>query len=324
MHNIYSNSITHDEITAFVLNELKGEHREKIAKAIDTNDIIREKYLLEKGQYDVERYLDNEMSIGESSEFEEVLIKNPSLKEHFALSKDIDEFLNIEALRNQFDKIHHELYGIDCKQKFDKKHRQLYNTDNNKEHVKVSKAPCADKNKVPVIKMKPEIFKIGKWVAAASVIFMIGFTGVNMYLKSKNSMENRLYEKHYELFQNNTKNYFISSPLLKAKKMYFEHESSNALLILQNTPSSYDIESEKNLYSGLALMELERYNEAIEMFKAIQNDDEMTILSISQWYLALCYLAKEEKYEAITILEEIVDNKSYKHKKASKILKKLI
>lgn len=321
MHNINTNSITHDEITAFVLNELKGEHREKITKAINDNEIIKEMYLVEKRQYDAERYLDNEMSIEENCEFEDLIIKNPSLKEHLALSKDIDEFLNIEAFRNQFDKIHYELYGMDCKNELDEK---LYSVDNIKTHAIVSKKSYQEKETVPVKKMIPEIFKIGKWVAAASVVFMIGFTGVNMYLKSKNSIENRLFEKHYELFQNNTKNYFISSPLLKAKKMYSEHESGNALLILQNAPSSFNIEPEKNLYSGLVLMELERYDEAIEKFKAIQNNDEMTILSISQWYLALSYLAVEEKYEAITILEEIVENKSYKYDKATKILKKLI
>ncbi|NOQ27117.1 MAG: hypothetical protein GQ564_17290 [Bacteroidales bacterium] len=324
MHNINTNSISHDEITAFVLNELKGEHREKIEKAINTNEIIKEMFLLEKRQYDVERYLDKEMSIGENCEFEELLIKNPSLKEHFILSKDIDEFLNIEAIRNQFDMIHHELYGIDCNYELDEKHEKLYSSDNIKKHDKVSKELRQDENTVPVIKMKSEIFKIGKWVAAASLVFMIGFTGANMYLKSKNSMGNRLYEKHYERFKNNTKNYYISSPILKAKKMYSKNESGNALLILQNTPSLLNIETEKNLYLGLTFMELERYNEAIELFKAIQNDDEMIILSISQWYLALSYLATEEKYEAITILEEIVENKSYKHNKASKILKKLI
>ncbi len=312
MHNISSNSINHDEITAFVLNELKGERREKIVKAINTNDIIREMYLLEKRQYDVERYLDSEMSIGEYYEFEELIVKKPSLKEYLVLSKNIDEFLNIEAFRNQFDRIHYELYGMDCKHELDKKHLRIY------------KEPHQVKDTVPVKKMKPEIFKIGKWLAAASIVFMIGFSGANMYLKNRNSLESRLYAKHYELFQNNTKNYFISSPILKAKKMYSDRESGNALLILQNTPSSIDIEPEKKLYSGLALMELEMFNEAIENFKALQNNDEMTVFSISQWYLALCYLATEKRSEAITILEEIVENKSYKHNKATKILKELI
>jgi hypothetical protein len=252
------------------------------------------------------------MDIGEYYEFEELIIKNPSLKEHLVLSKNIDEFLNIEAFRNQFDKIHYELYGMDCKHQLDEKYLRIY------------KEPYQDKDTVPVKKMKPEIFKFAKWLAAASVVFMIGFSGANMYLKNTNSMESRLYAKHYELFQNNTKNYFISSPLLKAKKMYSERESGNALLILQNTPSSIDIEPEKKLYSGLALMELEMYNEAIENFKALQNNDEKTVFSISQWYLALCYLATEKRSEAITILEEIVENKSYKHNKATKILKKLI
>lgn len=324
MHNININSVTHDEISAFVLNELKGEYLEKIVNAINTNQIIREMYLLEKRQYDVERYLENEMSIGEYCEFEELLTKNPSLKEHFALSKDINVFLNVEAFRNQFDKIHHELYGMECNYELDEKPERLYRSDDIKKQDKVSKELPQDKDTVPLKKMKPEIFKIGKWLAAASIVFMIGFSGANMYLNSRNSMEHSLYEKYYELFQNNTKNYYISSPILKARKMYSKKESNDALLILQNTPSSLDIEPEKNLYSGLALMELERYDEAIEKFKAIQNDDEITVLSISQWYLALCYLAAEKKYKAITILEEIVENKSYKHDKATKILKKLI
>lgn len=324
MHNLNLNSITHDQISAFVLNELKGKQREKIVKAINTNEIIREMYLCEKRQYDVERYLDNEMSIEEYCEFEDLLTKKPSLNEYFVLSKDINDFLHVEALRNQFEKIHYELYGMGCNHELDENDEGLYSLDQIKKHDKVIEGHRLGKDTVSVKKLKHEIFKIGKWLSAASIVFIIGFSAVHMYLNNRGSVENRLYKKYYELFQNNTKNYFNSSAILKVKNLYSQYESGDALFILQNMPSSLDLEPEKKLYSGLALMELERYTEAIERFKTLQNDDEMTVLSISQWYLALCYLATEKRYEAVTILEEIVENKSYNYDKATKILKKLL
>jgi len=300
-------TITHDQIISFILNDVNEEQRNKITEAINTDSVTKELYLFEKRKYDVERYLDNEMSIGERCEIEELLKTNPRLYDHFDLSKNVNTYLQIEAFKKQLNKIHTE----------------LYNSGNSNEPDRIDDEVSLVKDNVPVRKLRHNIFNIGKWVAAASIILMIGFSGVNIYLNNRDSLENRLYAKYYESFQNDTKNYFNSSPILKAKKMYSNNESGDALFILQNIPSSLDIEPEKNLYSGLALMELERYSEAIEKFETLQGNDEMTVLSISQWYLALCYLTTERRSEAITILEEIVENKSYNHDKTKKILKKL-
>ena len=153
---------------------------------------------------------------------------------------------------------------------------------------------------------------------------MISFSGVNMYLNNRDSLENRLYAKYYELFNNNKNHYYGNSIFLEAKKQYLNKEYNLTLMLLDKLPSSVTIESEKLLYQGLTLMELKRYDEAIEKLEQLQNiNTYKPIQSINNWYLSLCYLKTGKNEQAIEQLEKITKTNSNFYDEAKKLLKKL-
>ncbi len=301
------NTITQDRIVAFIFDEVNDEEQEKIIHAINTDEITRGLYFFEKRKYDIERYLNNEMSIGERLELEELLMNTPLLNEHFVWNNKLNAFLRIETLRKQLDKIHTELYVP----------KQLKGHDNIGAKLSFKKVD------IPVRKPKPQIIKIGKWVAAASIVILLAFSTIHI-TSNRKTVEDRLYAAYYEPFRNNTNSFFYSTSLIEAKKQYNNKEYGVAWLLIDDLPNSVKIEAEKTLYAGLILMELERYTEAIDKFESLQTDEKQKVIhSISQWYLALCYLKTEKMADAIKLLEQIVEYKGYNHPKAKKIMKKL-
>ena len=301
-------TITQDQIISFILNDVNEEQRNKITEAINTDSVTKEMYLFEKRKYDVERYLDNEMSIGERCEIEELLKTNPRLYDHFDLSKDLNTYLQIEAFKEQLNKIHTE----------------LYNSDNSNEPDRIDDEVSLVKDNVPVRKLRHNVFKIGKWVAAASIVIMIGFSEVNTYLNNRDSLENRLYAKYYEPFNNNKNHYYSNSIFLEAKKQYSNKEYDLALMLLDKLPSAVTIESEKLLYQGLTLMELKRYYEAIVKFEQLQETNSYKpIQSTNNWYLSLCYVKTGRNEQAIAQLEKITKENSIFYTQAKKLLKKI-
>ena len=72
----------------FVLNEVSEKQHKCILNEIENDEITRGLYIQVKREFDIEKYLDNDMSVGERIELEELLKKDMKLKEHFVLSKD--------------------------------------------------------------------------------------------------------------------------------------------------------------------------------------------------------------------------------------------
>lgn len=304
-HSMTHTTLTKDQIINFILNNVDEIQRTSIIKTIHEDALSKELFLSEKRKFDVERYLDNEMNIGEICEIEELFKINESLFEYFELSNDVNNFLETVNLKDQLNTIHQELYGSGANQQ-------------------KSKQEVTDSRIIPVKKLVGRNMAIRKWIAAASIIIFISVFSLNYLTKNQYSLEERLYNSYYEPFQNNTNSFFKSSTLIEAKKKYSNQEYDVAWMLIDNLPVSVTIEAEKTLYAGLTLMELERYPEAVKKFKSLQADEEHTVInSIGQWYLALCYLKTERKADAKDVLKIIVANKSYNHNEAKKILKKL-
>jgi tetratricopeptide (TPR) repeat protein len=301
-------SVTKDQIIDFIFNANSEEQRNKIMEAINTDAVTKEMYLFEKRKYDVEKYLDEEMSIGERFEIEELIKINPRLFEYFELSKDVNEFMQIEAFKAQLKNIHAE----------------LFNPDHNNEPEKIDDKISLVKDITPVRKLKHNVLRIGKWVAAASIIITIVLSGGNIYLNNRDSLENRLYAKYHEPLFDGYKNFFTSSSLTEAKNKYYNKEYDVALMLIENLPNSMTIESEKLLYRGLIFMELERFEEAIDDFEQIiNNNNYKAIKSVVNWHLALCYLKIAKQEKAKELLEKIVQRNDSQYKEAKRILKKL-
>jgi hypothetical protein len=85
----------------FVLNEVSEKKHKHILKKIDNDNVTRLRYLRLKRKIDVERYLENDMSVGERMEFEKLLKKDKKLRGYYNLSKDVDKFISTMAFNKR-------------------------------------------------------------------------------------------------------------------------------------------------------------------------------------------------------------------------------
>lgn len=300
--------ITTSQIISFIINNVNENNSEEITKTIYSDALIRRMYMSEKRKYNIERYLDKEMGIIERFEFEELLKNDSSLNEHFILSKIINESLQIKKLRELLDKIHTELYGAI------------------KEADTIGVKHPSAHNKIADKKQGHKIIRIGKWVAAASIVIAIMSTGLFRILSNKNLFANSPYEEYYKSpITNNNAYFFKSSQFNRAKELFYEKDYEGALAILENLSQSMPAEQDVLLFNGLTLMELERHSEAIGKFECLLdgNKDSKVVRSITNWYLGLCYIKTGQYQQAVGQFEVIVKHKGYNYKEAEKILKRI-
>ena len=78
-----------------------------------------------------------------------------------------------------------------------------------------------------------------------------------------------------------------------------------------------------NLYSGISLMETEKYLKASKSFQTIITNNNNLFIEQSKWYLAMCYIRMNNTNKAKTILNELVNEDSFYKKPARKVLKEL-
>ena len=84
-------AITQKQLINFVIYDVEVKEHKEIIEAIITNPVVKERYLHEKRKYDVERYLNNKMDIGERCEIEELITIDTRLFEYFKLRKSLNE-----------------------------------------------------------------------------------------------------------------------------------------------------------------------------------------------------------------------------------------
>lgn len=159
-----------------------------------------------------------------------------------------------------------------------------------------------------------------QWSAAACFAAIIGLS-LFFILNTRLPVGERLYSSNYKPL--NEKDFFNSSSIFEeGKKTYFSGDYKKAFIVYSNVSPSVNVISEKNLFTALSLMELDSYIPAIDMLK--EDTSANTVLAgFRYWYLGLCYLKTNQVEEAKKIFKAISDNKSYNHKKASKILRRL-
>ena len=164
------------------------------------------------------------------------------------------------------------------------------------------------------------------WIAAASVVLFLAL-GSSFFIKSyySDSLENRLFKTYYSPFNDYTDMYIINSnSFCVARQKYLDGEYKNALFLLKEQPSFLTIETERDFFIALSLIEMGQYKGAIEYFEQTLNKkEEFEYIPQIKWYMGLCYLKTKNQDKAINIFQSIVDNSEYNYKKAKRILEKL-
>jgi tetratricopeptide (TPR) repeat protein len=291
-------SINRNKVIAFIFNTLSPDESTAVIDAIISNKDMEKIYDEEKSKIFTHRYIDNEFSPYECIEFGNMLKKDKQLSKEIKLHNEIDLFLKCNALEETLKEIGESLYEKKLSIDF------LNN------------------------EIKPFPFKIRKlkkWLAAASVVFILASAGGATYhFKTDDTLENRLYSTYYEPFNKNDKYVLNSSVLSLAQQKYLKGEYINAMFLFQELPGSITIEAEKYLYIGLSLMELEQYEDAIKNFENVcQSLNSKEYIPQTMWYKGLCYLKIGDREKAISIFTKISKYNKGKYKEAKKILKKL-
>lgn len=231
----------------------------------------------------IERYLDGQLKDGELWEFKIELEKNPELVKQVKLQKEINETLSdTNKLRLR---------------------KQLNSTYNKTQRLQV-------------------VYQWKYQIAAAITILMLIGGGLSLdIINSGSSVDNyTLYQENFNpdnsLFTVRASNSTLNENIEIAIEAYNNEEYLEAIKILQ---------SEKNnmaakLYCGFSFMKLSDFNNAINSFNIIIEDNNNLFIDQAEYNLALCYLAKDNSEEAIKILNNIINKQTVYSKKSKDII----
>ncbi len=112
--------------------------------------------------------------------------------------------------------------------------------------------------------------------------------------------------------------------LLEAMSYYKNKDFQNASVLFAHLIENDTTGNQAfYLYMGISLLGNDDLQQASATFENIAGDPENEFYDQARWYLALTLLEEGKHQEAGKILEQIVRNKSYNHKKAKKLLRKM-
>jgi len=242
----------------------------------------------------ISKYINGELSGAELAEFEKLLQQDKALADEVNFHKIVDESLleNYQAT-SKIDKSEQlEFEGI------------LREIMEGKEIIN------------PPIKAPPSIIRrlipIAVIAVAASLVFFF-------WPNSKNTNSNLadVYYIPYEFSVSTMDNEY--NILNEAEKAYKTKEYEKALSIFKNHPGNLRVQIAK----GNTEYNLKKYSEAVKTFKkVIQNSNNVSFKNYAKWYLALTYLKKDDKDQAIKLLGQLPESADF-YKQAQNLIKEL-
>jgi tetratricopeptide (TPR) repeat protein len=173
------------------------------------------------------------------------------------------------------------------------------------------------------------IFNLGKdflrtWhLAAASFALILVVGGLWYILSNKPYSTEKLVTKYYKpahpILQIRSVEVNNDDALVKAFKYYKESDYNNALKYFK----SIENQITAKFYSGVCHIELEQYDQAIDSFTQIVNDNDNLFVEQAEWYLGLIYLMDNQKSRAIDQFMKISQSEGYYTAQANEIIKYL-
>jgi len=283
---------TREKIIDYLLNDQK----EKLAELLKNDTFAKHVFEEEKNLFQIEMYLDDELSQPEREKIELLVRKNKKMGEEFSLRRGINLFIQelnlLDALKSAWKRYHEQYLQVR-----EEPNRRLF--------------PIVFKNTL-------------KWVAAASIILLLG---VSLLLghNSKNVSSQELFAEYYKPLEKDEEFKLVvnSTALNQAKQNYIDENYPEALTTFRNLPDTLSIITEKNFFMALTMIELDMYQDAINAFQVVIRQEDSECIPQSYWYLSLCYLKTNQEDYAKETLQFIVDNQGYNYIIAGKILKKL-
>ncbi|MEN8125364.1 MAG: CDC27 family protein [Bacteroidota bacterium] len=161
-----------------------------------------------------------------------------------------------------------------------------------------------------------------KWLAAASVILLLGLTYFLTVEKKASSQE--LFSSYFEPYRNVIQPLERNGDQQNEKKiafMAYDHGEYEKAILLFSKLYMTTKEPYYLFYKANALLKLERAKEAVPLLlEHLKTKDTLT--EKSHWYLAMAYLKLDDKINAKLSLKKVLIEGKYKTKEAEVLLKR--
>ena len=240
----------------------------------------------------IEKYLLQEMSVGEIKKFEKLIQEDADLRRELSLRKRIDEAISeddIMALRDTLNVITSERIG---------------------------------NNQISFIKRRKKVLSI-----AAAIIIFISLSLSFLFPTSQSS--DKIFESYYTTYPalanirsiNNSEQLEIF--LNRAFEFYENKDYKSASEGFKKVLNMDDRNIIAQFYFALCEFEENNLKESEKYFTIlIQNNDHL-FWEQSHWYLAMLYLKQDNKKKAKLVFEKIIIEEMVYKTKAKRILRKL-
>jgi hypothetical protein len=234
-----------------------------------------------------ESYLSNELSKDEAATFEARLKSEPDFNKAFNTFKALNSFLE-----NKFE-------NEEASTEFQNNLKSISNS-----YFEKQEAPKK------VIQFKP-----WQYAMAASVALLIGIFLFNNFSNPSFNDYNDYESVSFTVRGVN------DDLLLSAENAFNNKDFAKAEVVLSQLLIKDDSNQELQLYKGVSLMELNKFDEADNLFGKLSNESS-AFKNKAKWYLALSKLKQENNDACIEILKtipEVADD----YKQAQKLINKL-
>ena len=165
--------------------------------------------------------------------------------------------------------------------------------------------------------------KYYKIAIAASLIICLGIVGI--WEQNQPISNDAIFAEYFQPYDNiivpNSRSNEVESPKAIAFRNYdtqkYKIASEQFADLYKTTSTSYYL-----FYQAICELQLGNEDKSIELLNSHKQYSD-NLSQHRNWYLALAYLKANKIEESTTLLQEIVNKKSYKHKTAEIIFKKL-
>ena len=243
---------------------------------------------------EIEGYIYNELSEEEMASFEAELGSNKNLADEIELIRNIDLALK----ESEVMQLRNNLQNIAAKNASEKQTELSFISRFKARRVILSSV-------------------------AASLILLMGIAG----LLTRQASQDMLYQKFYTAYQipgnSRSANESADKTLIVAMQKFDNQDYNATIDLLKGVTSRNQNNIVAHFYTGAALQETGKYQDAINEYQWVINDRDNLFIEQAQWYIGLCYLQTNENKKAYKQFRKIAENQGFYQQKAQAILRKM-
>ncbi len=256
---------------------------------------------------EIEKYLDNDMSLEEKETFEAEVNSNPALAEELKLQQDMRLVYEDEQWIEGDKQILKNKEAKSLKSFFKSKEAAFLKTSI--EEVVIENR---SRNK--------SFYFIG--VAASITILII----ISLFVFKGNGND-KLYTQYIQIddIPSLITRGEDNNGLIKKAQLLFENKKYNEAIevFTQYQNETQSINSLSYIYTGIAYLELDEFDKAMYQFELLSRSNTLHAKK-ANWYMAMVYLKQNNKQQLQMILQSIISNKSsFKYKEAQELFEQI-